>query len=59
MEDFNELPESHQSVLLECIAEAWRNIEQNDATEPADVAADIAQRLVDVYGVVTYPRERI
>lgn len=47
------LPEAHRKVLAECEAEAWRNVEQNDALTEADVATDIAQRLVDVYDVVT------
>lgn len=51
------LPEAHQKVLDECLAEAWRNVEQQDAMTEADVAADIAQQLVRVYGVVTYPKE--
>lgn len=57
MKDYDELPEQHRSVLDECIAEAWRNVEQNDALDAEDVAADIAQRLVAVYGVETYPHE--
>jgi TRAP-type C4-dicarboxylate transport system substrate-binding protein len=57
--DYTDLPPAHRTVLDECIAEAWRNVEQNDALTERDVAADIAQRLVDVYDVVTYPREVI
>ena len=50
----SELPEAHQKVLANCVAEAWRNVEQNDALTEADVAADIAQFMVSAYGVVTY-----
>ena len=53
------LPPAHVSVLENCLAEAWRNLEQNDAMTERDVAEDIAQYLVDVYDVVTYPRENI
>lgn len=53
------VPDYAEEVIEECIAEAWRNFDNGDAHTPADVAADIAQRLVDCYNVVTYPREGI
>lgn len=61
MKDYDELPETHRTVIDECVAEAWRNIENGDAETQtsADVAGDIAQRLVDIYGVITYPREEL
>lgn len=54
--DYTDLPSAHREVLDACVAEAWRNIQDGDAHEPADVAADIAQRLVDLYHVTTYER---
>jgi hypothetical protein len=54
-----DLPEAHQKVLAVCEAEAWLNHETSDVHTEADIAADIAQRLVDTYDVVTYPREDI
>lgn len=50
-DDVTTLPAPAQTVILECIAEAWRNTEQDDATTEADVAADIAQRLHMIYRV--------
>lgn len=49
-----ELPDAHRAVIDQCIAEAWRNKEQGDALLATDVAADVAQRLVTAYGVITY-----
>lgn len=48
-EPVNQLPASHQVVIDLCVAEAWRNLEQNDALAPADVAADIVRYLNRVY----------
>jgi hypothetical protein len=47
--DVADLPQPHRTVIAECIAEAWRNAEASDAHGNADVAADIAQRLADLY----------
>jgi len=49
----SDLPEAHQGVLTECIAEAWRNLEQGDALTQADIAADIIRRLTTVWPEVT------
>lgn len=53
VEAYCTLPDQARTVIDECIAEAWRNVESGDteAHTSADVAADIAQRLLDVYGV--------
>lgn len=48
------LPPPAQRVVDECIAEAWRNTEQGDATTEADVAADVAQWLYRRYRVHAY-----
>lgn len=45
----NQLPLTHQVVIDLCVAEAWRNLEQNGALVPADVAADIVRYLNRVY----------
>lgn len=45
-----EFPANARNVIRECIAEARRNTEQNDALSEADVAADIVRRLSFVYG---------
>lgn len=59
--DYLDLPPQHREVINNCIAEAWRNVDNGDpdAQSEADVAADVAQHLVDVYGVVTYPKEAL
>lgn len=48
------LPKAHQRVVDECVSEAWRNLEQHDATTEADVAADIVQRLYTIYRVIPF-----
>lgn len=53
---YMELPAGHRKVVDECIAEAWRNVEASDAQTPRDIAADIAQRLADIYGITTHPK---
>ena len=53
------LPNAHRAVIDECIAEAWRNVENSDTHTSADIAADIAQRLVVAYGVTVHPRDPV
>lgn len=49
------LPAGHRKVIEEAVAEALRNAESGDpdTQTEADVAADVAQRLVDIYGFIT------
>lgn len=52
------LPEPARKVVDECIAEAWRNTEQNDGSTEVDVAADIAERLHFIYRVKSHDDDR-
>lgn len=50
-QDLDDLPAPARQVITECVAEAWRATE-NGTTNGEDVAADVAQWLHRVYGVV-------
>lgn len=49
--DVDDLPDYARAVAWECVSEAWTNVEAGDVHTPADVAADIAERLYRSYGV--------
>lgn len=45
------VPAVAEPVIAECVAEAWRTLENTSDATANDVAADIVCRLSDVYGV--------
>lgn len=51
-----DLPTEAMMVINEAVREAWRTVEAGDEITEETVAADIAQRLHDVYGVTATAR---